>query len=455
MTKIEKKPNVLWIFADQLRHHALSCNGDENIKTPHIDRLAREGVNCTSAFSQYPVCTPFRAGLMTGLHATECGVPQHGDFLAPNTKTIAHTFRDQGYQTTYVGKWHLAGERGTHLVSDAGWAGEDFWVHPSLRGGFENWFGFNVSNNYYRTFYCSTDKLEATLLKGYQTDSLTDLSLSLLEEANPDSPWFHVISYESPHPGQGGTAKYKGYPVPKKFEDSVDPISLKLRKNVPADYEHKARHQLAGYYGLIANLDENVGRILTWLDDKGLSEDTIVVFFSDHGEMAGSHGLRNKQVPYDESIHIPLIFRYPKKLKQNSSYKQLMSGLDIYPTTVGLAGLNLTTKVQGFDHTSSFLEETSIRESVLVQWNGTRFSFGDHPYRAIRTQTHTYVQGRDHEFCMLFDNVQDPYQMNNLFYSNDNFKLKQSLHKQLLTAVTQQETQLPDYIIAEHYSHSD
>lgn len=432
----EQPPNVLWIFADQLRYHALS-NGNSNITTPHIDRLANEGVNCTSAFSQYPVCTPFRAGLMTGQHATSCGVPLHGDFLEPGTETVAHTFRRAGYRTSYVGKWHLAGERGTHLVSEAGWAGEDFWVHPSLRGGFEDWFGFNVSNNYYRTFYCSGEKLEPHLLEGYQTDELTKISLSYLEKQSGNQPWFHVISYESPHPGKGGSPKTPLYPVPKAFEDLFDAEQIVLRNNVPPEHDAAARQQLAGYYALIANLDDNVGRLLSWLDTRGLSENTLVVFFSDHGEMAGSHGLKNKQVPYDESIHIPLIIRYPQKLNNTTEYQQLVSGLDIYPTTVGLAGISAPLGVQGRDHSQELIGNASdiVRETVLVQWEGTRFAFGDHPYRAIRTLTHTYVVGRDETFCMLFDNIADPYQLNNLFDAPYALAVKQRFHKLLLESI--------------------
>ena len=114
------RPNVLWIFADQLRYHTLGSSGEVNVLTPNLDRLAEEGVRCSAAFSQYPACTPFRAGLMTGRHASHCGAPLHGDFLAPENDTIAHAFRRAGYRTSYVGKWHLAPERGAHMVSDAG-----------------------------------------------------------------------------------------------------------------------------------------------------------------------------------------------------------------------------------------------------------------------------------------------------------------------------------------------
>ena len=139
----DNHPNLLWIITDHLRYQALSGNGNLNVDTPNIDRLAQEGVACDYAISQYPVCTPFRAGLVTGQYNHINGVRVHGDLLPPDRRTIAHAFRDAGYRTSWVGKWHLAGVNGV-----AGWsAGEDYWVHPFLRGGFEDWFGFDVSNN--------------------------------------------------------------------------------------------------------------------------------------------------------------------------------------------------------------------------------------------------------------------------------------------------------------------
>ena len=440
------RPNVLWIFADQLRFQALGSSGDPNVSTPNLDRLAAEGVRCTTAVSQYPVCTPFRAGLMTSRHATACGVPRHGDFLPPGSDTVAHAFGRGGYRTSYVGKWHLAGARGANTVSAAGWAGEDFWVHPSLRGGFEDWFGFNVSNNYYRTFYSRGDHVEPHRLEGYQTDALTDLSLGYLADYDRGEPWFHVIAYESPHPAWGGTPRSRLYPVPERFEQMIDPERLTLRPNVPAAHEREAREQLSGYYALIANLDENVGRLLDWLDDSGRADDTLVVFFSDHGEMGGSHGLRNKQVPYDESVRIPLLLRWPRGLAAGS-YDTPFSGLDLYPTTAGLCGVPGPVLGHGIDHSEALLSGVAgPRSSVLIQWESPRFGFGDHPYRALRDRRYSYVVGRDRAFCLLFDNAADPYQLDNLFFASGGRALRRTLHGRLLRALHRVGERAPEYL---------
>ena len=192
-------------------------------------------------------------------------------------------------------------------MSEAGWAGEDYWVHPDNRGGFEDWFGFNLSNNFYRTFYCHGEQVAPLALDGYQTDALTDLSLQYLSDYDFDQPWFHVLSVESPHPGAGGNPKYEGFPVPSEYEERFEPGRIRLRDNVPSDKRDQAGQRLCGYYAMIANLDYNVGRILDWLDQTDQSQQTLVVFFSDHGDMLGSHAQWGKSSPWEEAIRIPFI----------------------------------------------------------------------------------------------------------------------------------------------------
>ncbi len=445
----ENALNVLWIMADQLRYHALSSSGDPNISTPNLDRLAAEGVRCTATFSQYPVCGPFRASLMTGLHATSNGTLRHGDFLDPGLRTVAHSFKDAGYQTSYVGKWHLAPETGAHMVTPEGWIGQSFWVHPRFRGGFDDWFGFNVSNNYYETYITTGEKISPQRLEGYQTDALTDISLDYLAKQPEGQPWFHVLSYESPHPGFGGNPRSRLYPVPEPYEAQFDPDEIILRDNVPQQNQQSAKVQMAGYYRLIANLDDNIGRVLNWLDSSGQGEKTLVVFFSDHGEMGGSQGLRNKQVPYEESLHIPLIWRLLGKIPKGMDYNQLMCGLDIYPTSAGFCNIPIAENIQGLDYSDILTSDrtTPLREGVLVQWEAPRFAFGDHPYRAIRTTTHTYVVGRDDSFCLLFDHQQDPWEKNNKFYESESQAVRKILHHQLEKLIQESGEMVPNYLL--------
>ncbi len=442
-----KKPNVLWIFSDQLRHHALSCNGDPNINTPNIDGLAEGGVRFTHTYSHTPVCIPFRAGLVCGQYPITCSVPLHGDYLHYDRRTVAHAFREAGYRTSYVGKWHLGGEHGINMVSEGvGW-GEDFWVHPEMRGGFEDWYGFNLSNNYYRTFYCHGDQVEPFKLEGHQTDALTDLSLKYLNEYDSEKPWFHVVSFEAPHGGLG-KAKYPGHPAPPQYEDMFSPEDIILRPNVPEERQERARSTLCGYYAMTAHLDDNVGRVLTWLEESGQAENTLVAFFSDHGDMMGSQGSMGKQVPYEESINIPLIMRMPGVLPAGSVYDGLASGIDIYPTCAGLCEVTVDHGVQGLDLSGALDGTGGIqRAEAYIQWAGrTRFRFGDHPYRGIRTQRHTYVVGRDENFCLLFDNEADEFQSNNLFGKPEVAELQRSLHRRLIRTALHAGETLPDFM---------
>ena len=431
------RPNLLWLFCDQLRYHALACNGDRNVAAPNLDRLAGGGVRCTHAVSHYPVCMPFRAGLVTGQYAHVHGLRVRGDLFPPRCRTIAHAFRHAGYRTSWVGKWHLAGER------------QGFWVDPQLRGGFEDWYGFNVSNNYYRSYYCHGEEAEPIPLEGYQTDALTDLSLRYLHEVARTSgqPWFHCLSVEAPHHGIGRDGR-DGQPAPPEYEARFTPAAVELRGNVPAHLEPKARTKLAGYYAMIANLDHNVGRVLDWLEESGPAESTLVAFFSDHGELGGSHGHFGKYRPYDESIRIPLLLRLPGTLPAGLVHEEVVSGIDLFATCAGVCGVPLFAGQQGVDHSPVLRGDTgAVRDAALVQWLGpSRTAWDDgYPYRAIRTRRHTYCVGPDEPFRLLFDNEEDELQRNNLFGQRSAADLQAALHRRLCNAVTQSGEPLPEW----------
>ena len=448
------RPNVLWIMADQLRHQALGCNGDPNARTPNLDRLAAEGVVCETAVSPYPVCMPFRAGLLTGQYAHVHGLRVHGDLLTPDRRTVAHAYREAGYRTSYVGKLHLAS-------TNSNWTtGDEFWVHPSLRAGFEDFFGFDLSNHYYNTHYCTGYTCRGIKIEGHQTDGLTDLTLGYLSETalRSGQPWFHVLSYEAPHPGGGnGRNRYMPFPAPPEYEALFDPGSLQLRGNVPAAQEPDVRTKLAGYYAMIAQLDHNVGRVLRLLEEAGAKDSTLVVFFSDHGEMLGSHGRFHKQLAYDESVRIPLILRWPGAIPAGRRHAGVVSGIDIYPTCAALCGVRALPDVQGMN-LSAALSGTggSRRREALIQWLGpSRYGWGDYPYRAIRTARHTYcVSSREVDeanggaFRLLFDNEADEFQLDNRFGRPDARALQRELHERLRRAIAESGESPPDFVEA-------
>ncbi len=279
-----------------------------------------------------------------------------------------HRLPTGGYRTSYVGKWHLASSQ--NIIGHN--AGADYWVHPKLRGGFEDWFGFELSNHFWRTHYCTDDSMwPPKVLDGYQTDRLTDLSLDYLDSVavKLTQPWFHVLSVEAPHHGsdehgvtrcQVGEYVHARHPAPPAYEARFAPEELTLRDNVPATHEAVARSQQAQYTAQIANLDDNVGRVLAWLDERDLMSRTLVCFFSDHGEMGGSHGRFQKGCAYDESLRVPCLIRQPGRVPPGN-YGRPINLVDLFPTCAGLCGVPLPQRMPRLK---------DARQAALSQWFG-------------------------------------------------------------------------------------
>lgn len=439
------RPNVLWIMADQLRRQALGCYGDPNARTPNIDALAADGILCEQAISNCPVCMPFRGNLMTGQLCHHSGVYIHGDMLTPDRKTIAHSFQNAGYRTSYVGKWHLASS-----VSDQGSGGEH-WVHPLMRGGFEDWYGFDVSNHYYNTAYSHGEMADAYKIEKHQTDGLADLSLQYLMGTafRLKQPWFHVISFEAPHGGKGnGQQKYPYNPASPEYEAHYSPQNIILRPNYDKSNEKYIRERACGYYAMIEQLDANVGRLIKCLKENGQYDNTLIVFLADHGEMLGSHGCFEKCIALEESIGIPLIFKMPKEIGTKGRYNTIIGGTDIYPTCAGLCNIEINDKVDGEDISCNLRSLRETDRVALVQWFGqSRYHWGDFPYRALRTARYSYCEGKYSQggdgfdeiarrhTNFLYDMQADPYQMNNLFddvlYSSLKEEMRGKLRKEL------------------------
>ena len=295
------RPNVIWVLGDQHRGQALSCNGDPNVRTPNLDNLAAQGVNFTAAVSGYPLCCPFRGALLAGRYPHHC-VPGHEYPLPPGQPTIAEPFRQAGYRTAYFGKWHMDGfkERDGRAAMRI--------IPPERRGR----------------------------LPGYETDELTNLLIRYIRErAGGGEPFFAALSVQPPH---------DPYVAPEAFMRRHNGGRLRLRPNVPPIHavQETARRDLAGYYAMIENLDWNVGRIRQALDETGLSFKTHILFFSDHGDMHGSHGLYRKTCPFEEAIRIPFLIggeiaRYNGR--REGRFAAPLNQVDIAPTTLGLCGI--------------------------------------------------------------------------------------------------------------------
>lgn len=386
------KPNILYIFADQMRASALGCMHDEPVHTPHLDRLASEGVLFTHAYANTPVCTPSRASLLTGKHALTARCIVNDLRLPEDEISIADVLGQYGYRCGYIGKWHLDGIS-RHMFTPPG----------RRRHGFDDyWAVYNCNHNYFDPKWFEDDSPELKRRMGYDADIQTDQAIGFIERFRTE-PWCLFLSWGPPHD------PYRM--VPQEFLDMYPPDQVVLRPNM----EGVDREAVAGYYAHVSALDHNVGRLMVALDRLGLADDTIVVFSSDHGDMLWAHGRRNKQQPYEESIHIPLIMRWPGRLLPGKVEDVLIGVTDHTPTLLGLVGIPVSATMNGLDLSGWLLGRDGPAPASIFINEYVSFDQAQawQPWRGVRTQRYTYarwLQGG----ALLFDNETDPYQMHNL-----------------------------------------
>ncbi|WP_105615406.1 sulfatase family protein [Vallitalea okinawensis] len=442
------KKNVIWIFGDQHRGQALGINGDPNIYTPNIDNLARLGVNFKNAVSGFPLCCPFRGSLLTSKYPHKC-VPGHEYPLDTNHKTIAHAFNDQGYHTAYFGKWHLDGfEEFNMRLKDCNDKIHDgraamHIVPPERRGGFKRWIGYDNNNSPWDTWVHGGDGDETRSFKldGYETDVLSDMLIDYLKEKQEDGEsFFAVLSVQPPH---------NPYVAPAKFQKNYTPGRIKLRGNVPniKNVQEKAREDLAGYYAQIENLDYNLGRIREALNEFGLTDDTHIVFFSDHGDMHGSHGQYLKMSPMQESISIPFIIggelaRYNGRL--NGDCHVPINHVDIAPTTLGLCGLDVPDWMEGTDYAHYRIKGRRIDEEPDSAYLQSVIPTGHHnsvdrPWRGIVTKDGWKYICFKRTPWLMFNLNEDPYEQVNLAHNSKFIEKRIELNDRLQQWITDTE----------------
>ena len=339
-----KKPNIIWIMTDQQPGYMLSCNHDPNVHTPHLDTLAQYGINFENAVGGFPLCCPFRGSMLTSVYPHKC-VPGHQYQLPPNMPTIAKPFREAGYHTAYIGKWHLDG-----FDEQEGRAAMHI-IPPERRGGFDYWVGYENNNSQYDTWVHGGEGNDAFhyRLPGYETDCLTDLLLDYLDKRDENQPFFAVLSVQPPH---------DPYIAPPEYARRFNPQQLTLRKNVPEidSVQKLARQELAGAYAMVENMDDNIGRIRQKLREKHLEDDTFLLFFSDHGDMHGSQGQFRKTTAYGEAVNVPFLISGPESVYGHfcGRVPYPINHVDIAPTTLGLCGIPVPDWMEGTDYSGLY-----------------------------------------------------------------------------------------------------
>ena len=392
-----ERPNVVFVFGDQWRAQATGYAGDPNVQTPNLDRFAGESLSFTHAVSNCPVCSPWRATLMTGQYPLTHGVFVNDVPVLGAPTYLAEVFRDAGYDTAYIGKWHIDGH------------GRSAYIPPERRKGFDYWRVRECTHDYNDSFYYA-DGPEKLWWEGYDAIAQTRDAERYLRSCDPARPFMLMLSWGPPHD------PYET--APEAFRGLYRPEDLILRPNVPDELAPQAREWLAGYYAHCSALDWCFGELLKTLEAAGVAEKTLVVFTSDHGDMVGSHGARNKQRPWDESILVPLLLRYPALFgREERRVETPINSPDLMPTLLGLAGLPVPPTVEGYDFAPFLRGEAEAPDpAALIElpacfhqyayWNGGR------DWRGLRTQRYTYVIDREGPW-MLYDELEDPYQLRN------------------------------------------
>ena len=432
-TADNKKWNLLFVLTDQWRASAFGHSSDEVVRTPNIDRLGKQGVICNRAYAANPVCTPNRSCLLTGRHSHQTGMVTNNLMLPPEEVCWPQIFADAGYRTHYIGKWHVDGE-----------AKPGFVPHGWRRRGFQTFEGFNRGHIYHKPwgFTDSGSPLipeeVANDPEYYEPTYQTDLAIRFMKK-NQNSPFACCVSLGPPH---------TPFKPPNDF-NRYTTDEIQLRSNVPKQHERQARRDLAGYYGLCESLDHEVGRMMSFLDQSGLADSTLVVFTSDHGELAGSHGKYRKGEPEDESLRVPLIMRQPDRIRAGTTSEALVNSIDLMPTILNLCdlpdpgtttGRNVSSTLTGDD------DRSNVQSSIYCEGKLTgpavaggkkkpqqTIASANGAWRAVVTKTHKLVvRGGENSVAQLFDLANDPFEQKNLAQDTQHQALKAELLEELL-----------------------
>ncbi len=440
--------NLIYIFADQWNKRVMGLYNKE-VYTPTMDSFTKNSLCLHNAISTYPLCSPHRASLLTGKYPYTLGMwtnckPGLDEIimLDPQETTIASVLKEQGYQTAYIGKWHLDASEMNYTNNPPSGAKEwDAYTPPGeRRHGFDFWYSYGAMDNHMNPHYWQ-DSPKQIFPKKWSPEAETDVALEYLQQIDSKQPFCMFISWNPPHP------PYDQLPqrLAKKYTHITPP-----KQTPPELYEDPLYQQtLCQYYSAVTGLDEQFKRILDYLQESGLDKDTYVVLSADHGDMLGAHGLMGKNVWYEESIGIPFIIRGPSIIPGDSDL--LFSSIDHMPTLLDLLDVDIPDSVEGrslaryFDGfvatNSSELASPKIDQSIQVDTEVLSpepealflsmipgsvnmvqsyhiYGLNHHCYgwRGVRTKTHTYIVNNGSvpgakQCRWLYNLIKDPLQL--------------------------------------------
>jgi arylsulfatase A-like enzyme len=417
------RPNLVFVLADQLRLQSCGYAGgyadDPDPYTPNIDRLAGESADFRNAVAVCPICAPYRNSLFTGKYQSSTGMVINELRAMPDRDAIGHVLGENGYRTSYIGKWHLYGKDHSER--------QQFVPPGPYRLGFSGeWKGYNFNHEYYDGFYYEDTFEGRTDVDGYEPHTQTDLAIEALCQAqSEDQPHALFLSYGPPHdPWTWDNCpepfnhlfRDEEFPDPPNFADGHARYWHPEWGEDWWENEWKPRRfqQRRGYAAQTASLDWEVGRLLRALRQLNLADDTIFVFTSDHGEMFGSHGRVAKKIFYEEAARVPFLLRWPGRVAPHRE-DACLNTPDVAPTLLSLMDLPVPDSMEGMDLSRRAREGDGPEpDAALMQGMGHTFQWHDgDEWRAARDKRYTYAEMLDGP-TYLFDNENDPYQLDNL-----------------------------------------
>ncbi len=455
--KVEK-PNIIFIMTDDHATHAISAYGGlySNIApTPNIDRLANEGIMLTNAFCTNAICGPSRAAILTGKYSHVNGYLKNykGGRFNNTQWTFPKALQNDGYQTALIGKWHLASEP----------TGFDYYNYHVARGE-QGYYWNPIYNN-------DGDTIQ---VKGYATNLTTEFALNWLDERDEDAPFCLMLQFKAPHRPWQPDSVYQHLfedielPYPSTFNDDyagreltagntemtmndfsredmklTPPDSLKgkklqkwidygIKRNevvIPVEgmskeeaRKWKYQRYMKDYLATIRSVDDNIGRVLAYLDEKGMADNTIVIYTSDQGFFLGDHGWFDKRFMYEQSLRMPFIIRYPKALKRGEICEDIVSNIDFAPTILEMANADIPTEVQGRSFFGNLKGDTPNNWRQSMYYHYYEYPFWHHvqPHYGIRNQRYKLIHFYyDVDVWEFYDLKNDPNEMNNLINSHE------------------------------------
>jgi arylsulfatase A-like enzyme len=415
-----EKPNILYIMADDHAAHAISAYGSKINQTPQIDRIAKEGMRANRCLVTNSICTPSRAAIITGKYAHINGVPVFNRFDG-SQPTLAKYLQAAGYHTGMIGKWHLGSD-------------------PT---GFDVWNILPGQGVYFDPVFITKDGRKKHT--GYCTDIITDFSLAFLKDRPKDKPFFLMCHHKAPHrpwqPDEKHAKKWENVQVPEPDtfnddyatrSDAAREATMRIDKHLtPTDLKReppkglsetelkkwKYQRYMHDYLACVESVDDNVGRLLDYLDRNGLAENTIVIYTSDQGFFLGDHDWFDKRFMYEESLRMPFLVRWPAKVKAATASDGMILNVDFAPTLLDCAGLKVPDDMQGKSFLPLLRGETpkDWRTSMYYRYYHYPQDHRVQPHYGVRTERWKLIYFNKIDQWELFDLQKDPHELKNLY----------------------------------------